>query len=435
MKILRYLLALMFLVGVASSGYAQKPPINGVAGPTTSAQLKSIISDATGSGALNFGAGGGSVTSVGVATPSSTLTLGGTNPVTVTGTINIDIDLTHANTWAGQQTFVAPVLGTPASGVATNLTGTAASLTAGHVTTNANLTGVITSSGNVTSIASQTGTGTKFVMDTSPVLVTPNLGTPSAAILTNATALPAASVVVGALNNGMTATTQSPLDGTTKVATNAYADASSAAAVALAVPTGTTLMYAGSTAPTGWVLMSGLTIGSSTSGATGRANTDTTALYTLLWNTYSNTICPVSGGRGGSAAADFAANKTLTLLDGRGRFIAGADAMGGTPAGRLGSGSTGGVTGSATIGVVGGEQSHTLSSGEQASMSVGGSTGAVAMSNGGTAFAEGGGTIQSLVQEFQINYGTTSISGTATGGGGGHNNTPPVIVMNTIIKL
>lgn len=43
-------------------------------------------------------------------------------------------------------------------------------------TTNANLTGPITSSGNATSIASQTGTGTKFVVDTSPTLVTPNIG-------------------------------------------------------------------------------------------------------------------------------------------------------------------------------------------------------------------------------------------------------------------
>ena len=44
-------------------------------------------------------------------------------------------------------------LGTPASGVATNLTGTASGLTAGSVTTNANLTGVVTSTGNATAIA------------------------------------------------------------------------------------------------------------------------------------------------------------------------------------------------------------------------------------------------------------------------------------------
>ena len=43
-------------------------------------------------------------------------------------------------------------------------------------TTNANLTGPITSVGNATSIASQTGTGTKFVVDTSPTLVTPTIG-------------------------------------------------------------------------------------------------------------------------------------------------------------------------------------------------------------------------------------------------------------------
>ncbi len=47
-------------------------------------------------------------------------------------------------------------LGTPASGVATNLTGTASGLTAGTVTTNANLTGAVTSSGNATSLGSFT---------------------------------------------------------------------------------------------------------------------------------------------------------------------------------------------------------------------------------------------------------------------------------------
>lgn len=57
-----------------------------------------------------------------------------------------------AHSWAGQQTFVAPILGTPASGVATNLTGTAAGLTAGNVTTNANMTGDVTSVGNATAI-------------------------------------------------------------------------------------------------------------------------------------------------------------------------------------------------------------------------------------------------------------------------------------------
>ena len=60
-----------------------------------------------------------------------------------------------------------------------SITGNAAT-----VTTNASLTGPITSSGNATSIASQTGTGTKFVMDTSPTLVTPNIGAATGTSLT-----------------------------------------------------------------------------------------------------------------------------------------------------------------------------------------------------------------------------------------------------------
>lgn len=98
---------------------------------TTSAQLAGVISDETGTGALVF---------------------------------------------ANSPVLVTPALGTPASGVATNLTGTAAGLTAGTVTTNANLTGPITSTGNATAVAAQTGTGSTFVMQASPTLTTPNIG-------------------------------------------------------------------------------------------------------------------------------------------------------------------------------------------------------------------------------------------------------------------
>jgi len=69
-----------------------------------------------------------------------------------------------------------------------NMTGMVTSVgNATTVVTNANLTGPIISTGNATSIASQTGTGSTFVMNTSPVLVTPNLGTPIALIGTNIT--------------------------------------------------------------------------------------------------------------------------------------------------------------------------------------------------------------------------------------------------------
>lgn len=54
---------------------------------------------------------------------------------------------------AGSVVVNGGALGTPSAGVATNLTGTAAGLTAGHVTTNANLTGDVTSVGNATTLA------------------------------------------------------------------------------------------------------------------------------------------------------------------------------------------------------------------------------------------------------------------------------------------
>jgi hypothetical protein len=58
-----------------------------------------------------------------------------------------------------------------------------------------NLTGPITSVGNATSIASQTGTGTKFVVDTSPTLVTPVLGVATATSI-NGTAIPSSKTLV-----------------------------------------------------------------------------------------------------------------------------------------------------------------------------------------------------------------------------------------------
>lgn len=87
--------------------------------------------------------------------------------------------------------------------------------------------------------------------------------------------------------------------------------------------TGMMIDYFGATAPSGWVFVDGGTIGNDSSGATSRANSDTQNLFVLLWNSIDNSYCPVSGGRGVSAIADFAAGKTITLPDSRGKVSVG----------------------------------------------------------------------------------------------------------------
>jgi microcystin-dependent protein len=91
-----------------------------------------------------------------------------------------------------------------------------------------------------------------------------------------------------------------------------------------------------SVADTGWVMMNDGTIGDASSGGTTRANADCSALFSLLWNNVSNTYAPVSGGRGGSAAADFAAHKTIALAKQLGRAITIAGAGSGLTARALG---------------------------------------------------------------------------------------------------
>jgi hypothetical protein len=77
-----------------------------------------------------------------------------------------------------------------------------------------NLTGPITSVGAATSIASQTGTGTKFVVDTSPTLVTPVLGVATATSI-NGTTIPSTKTLVVTTDklSTLAATTSSELAG------------------------------------------------------------------------------------------------------------------------------------------------------------------------------------------------------------------------------
>jgi hypothetical protein len=112
----------------------------------------------------------------------------------------------------------------------------------------------------------------------------------------------------------------------------------------------------GTGALSGFVRANGRTIGSATSGATERANADCQELFEYLWTEDANLT--VSTGRGATAAADWAANKTIALPDWRGRALAFLDDMGNSAAGRLTASYFGAAA--TTLGVAGGLESNNV---------------------------------------------------------------------------
>jgi hypothetical protein len=115
----------------------------------------------------------------------------------------------------------------------------------------------------------------------------------------------------------------------------------------------------------------------------------------------------VSTGRGVSANADWVANKTIALPDGRGRVIAGLDDMGNSAAGRLTATYFGAAA--TALGAVGGGESQTLTL-AQTPTGIN-STGAVNVSTAG---------ISGVVQNAALSslFGTTGAGAPAAWTGG-----------------
>lgn len=152
---------------------------------------------------------------------------------------------------------------------------------------------------------------------------------------------------------GITLSTADNIPNDAPVDTSASVDANAI------LQTGDVLLGAKNGTRPGFVRLNGRSIGNASSSATERANADTEALFAFVWTNTLDAQCAVSGGRGGSAAADYAANKRITLPDVRNANVFGFGDMGNTDAGLMGSAPV--VSGSAILaGSIIGANTHTL---------------------------------------------------------------------------
>lgn len=185
----------------------------------------------------------------------------------------------------------------------------------------------------------------------------------------------------------------------------------------------------------GFVRANGRTIGSATSGATERANADCQVLFQYLWDTDANLA--VSAGRGASSAADWAANKTITLPDWRGRALAAMDDMGGTVAGRLTTANSG-VNG-VVLGAAGGFSTKTLATADLPPYTpTGTNTGASSVFSMTLSQVGSGAVANALTNVHNINdlnttVTPTTIQPTFTGTAQGGTSTPFTLVQPTMV--
>jgi microcystin-dependent protein len=196
---------------------------------------------------------------------------------------------------------------------------------------------------------------------------------------------------------------------TTQIATTAFVQT----AIGASVPSGVVSPYAGSTAPSGWLLCSGDAVSRSTYAA----------LFAIVGTTY--------GVGDGST--------TFNIPDLRGRAVAGVDNMGGTAANRITSGGSG-IVGT-TLGAAGGLQTHTLATTEipahthfVSSIDSVVNTPTLSATNAlAKVRSDTNNSPNYNLTGSPTDLATIGLS-SVTGGGGAHNNTQPTLMLNYIIK-
>ena len=213
------------------------------------------------------------------------------------------------------------------------------------------------------------------------------------------------------------------------------ADVSAYITITDLLPAGVMMPFAGASGsvPTGWLLADGGTIGNASSGGTARANADTQTLFEQLWNDFTNTELPIedSGGspttRGGSASADFSANKRMPLPDIKGNVIVGYDS---------------GDTNFDAEGETGGAATHTLTTAEMPthnhSVTDPGHThtqhALTSTSGADTRVRPDNSSSGDQSTSTSTASATTGLTVDNAGSGNAHNNLQPYIALNYIIK-
>jgi hypothetical protein len=184
-------------------------------------------------------------------------------------------------------------------------------------------------------------------------------------------------------------------------------------------------------ASSGWLLVAAAgSIGDATSGATLLASSTAAALYQVIYDGCSNALAPVAGGRGASAAADFAAHKAMTIpqLVGRSPIAAGAAA---------------GVTTLKALGTLYGEENHALTSGENGTHTHANSLSDPTHLHSSVSFFQvGGGSVGgggafggTLTANTSSNSTGVTITNASSGSGTAHNTIHPVVGLNAMVKL